>query len=983
MSELKTKFTADDRQLKRTISQLEARQDAFEKRVSSSHRRAAQNSTREWQRAQAQIAASQQNIGSTLTRFAGPIAAAFSAGEAIRLADTYTQLQAKLISAKVASADMARVQQELFDIANRNGTEVVSLADLYGNLSMSAGSLGLSQAQIVTATEAVASAMRLSGATTAQSSATILQLGQALAGGTVRAEEYNSMLENSPALVRAVAESNVRWAGDLGKLRKEINDGKVSSEEWAKSILMAADRLKNDAANAPLTVAASMQILENNLVQWIGRTDEALGVTDRLTQAIAFLGTHLDEAATITLILAAALLSRLVAGLIASGVAAARSSAQLVAFQIAMQRSMTGANTAMAGAAVGAGALRAGLSGLMGLMGGPLGVAITALTVGVGFLIQRNMEASTRTAELTSRLEANRQALDQAKQATLQTNAARNQLTDTELSALTTVANLTGQASQLADQYFRVATAAKAARIEQAKLALDEARKTREEADRDYDRAYGARVRQRRGPIASGDGRQPLPAGLEEVSRSAATTDLRGTTVDTNRTEARRQEREARDELTRVQGERIVVETRTTAPDANTRRGSGGGGVETSAEDRARQSQQAVDTAQSALRQAMLALTTTTQERLELQKQEIAADSERQREAVRQQAAEGAITREAEAQAITAIDQTESARIRLATQEAANETAEKLRAIDDARLQNDQEIAALKEAYRQDMAEMAETVEERNRWERAALDVRQEAERDAFDAQVANNRLEWEKVGLAEDEIRQREEALRQAFERQQDTERQAQRTSQDRDTPMSRYREGFKDVGTQIENVKVNALQGLEDGLVSAITRTGTLKDKFKELAKSIIADLARIAIQQTIMKPLANWMSGGGGGGGGGGWFSALSSIFRIGGNASGTDRWRGGLTMVGEAGPELMALPGGAQIAPNNLLRHALNAPTKATSSGLSLTVVTNVDANNALVRSDLDRQIAKSHIDAVQMARQMVKEDQNSRARNRLR
>lgn len=39
------------------------------------------------------------------------------------------------------------------------------------------------------------------------------------------------------------------------------------------------------------------------------------------------------------------------------------------------------------------------------------------------------------------------------------------------------------------------------------------------------------------------------------------------------------------------------------------------------------------------------------------------------------------------------------------------------------------------------------------------------------------------------------------------------------------------------------------------------------------------------------------------------------RIGGNAKGTDNWRGGLTWVGEEGPELVNLPKGAQVIPND--------------------------------------------------------------------
>lgn len=45
------------------------------------------------------------------------------------------------------------------------------------------------------------------------------------------------------------------------------------------------------------------------------------------------------------------------------------------------------------------------------------------------------------------------------------------------------------------------------------------------------------------------------------------------------------------------------------------------------------------------------------------------------------------------------------------------------------------------------------------------------------------------------------------------------------------------------------------------------------------------------------------------------ALSEKLRAGKNATGTDHWRGGLTWVGERGPELLNLPRGSQIIPND--------------------------------------------------------------------
>src|SRR5690606_8569008 len=115
--------------------------------------------------------------GKEIARLAPLIAGAFSVKEAVSMADAFTSLQAKLINANVAAGDMATTNKELFDIAKRNGSEIVSHGDLYGSLTMAAGELGVSQAQLMKATSGVASALKLSGSDAAQTSGVILQLG--------------------------------------------------------------------------------------------------------------------------------------------------------------------------------------------------------------------------------------------------------------------------------------------------------------------------------------------------------------------------------------------------------------------------------------------------------------------------------------------------------------------------------------------------------------------------------------------------------------------------------------------------------------------------------------------------------------------------------------------------------------------------------------------------------------------------------------
>ena len=70
-----------------------------------------------------------------------------------------------------------------------------------------------------------------------------------------------------------------------------------------------------------------------------------------------------------------------------------------------------------------------------------------------------------------------------------------------------------------------------------------------------------------------------------------------------------------------------------------------------------------------------------------------------------------------------------------------------------------------------------------------------------------------------------------------------------------AKYKEGLEDVAGAMSKTVGNAFKKLEDTLVNFV-QTG--KFAFKDLARSIIADLTRIAVQQTIMKPLTGFLGG-----------------------------------------------------------------------------------------------------------------------------
>lgn len=119
----------------------------------------------------------------------------------------------------------------------------------------------------------------------------------------------------------------------------------------------------------------------------------------------------------------------------------------------------------------------------------------------------------------------------------------------------------------------------------------------------------------------------------------------------------------------------------------------------------------------------------------------------------------------------------------------------------------------------------------------------------------------------------------------------------------LSDYLDAAKDVSTQTYDLFSNALGGIEDAFVE-FAMTG--KFSFKDLANSILADLARIAARQ-LTANLVGGLSGALGGGGGDqtgsllGLASSFAGLFDSGGTIR-AGQWG----IVGERGPEIVSGP-----------------------------------------------------------------------------
>ncbi len=130
-------------------------------------------------------------------------------------------------------------------------------------------------------------------------------------------------------------------------------------------------------------------------------------------------------------------------------------------------------------------------------------------------------------------------------------------------------------------------------------------------------------------------------------------------------------------------------------------------------------------------------------------------------------------------------------------------------------------------------------------------------------------------------------------------------------------------DTAKQFDKLGTDSIANLNSSLLDFETGAKSGAEAFKDLEKQVIRSLLNMLNQMLIVAPIAQALRSLFGfvpGVGSSGPLNLLPS--GIGHNAGGTDNWRGGLSWVGERGPELLNVPRGAQIIPNT--RSAAAAP-----------------------------------------------------------
>lgn len=206
--------------------------------------------------------------------------------ELIQYADTWKILEARVRLVTSSQSELRAVQAELFDVAQRTRQAYESTVDLYARVARGAQTLGRSQKELLEFTETVNQAIQVGGSTAAEAAGGVIQFGQALASGKLQGDELRAVLENMPRLAQAIADG---LGTTVGKLRELAADGKLTSQQLFDAVYKQRARLQAEFEKIPLTVGQAFTKLQNEVLRYVGLTDQARGSSSALAAAIGVL----------------------------------------------------------------------------------------------------------------------------------------------------------------------------------------------------------------------------------------------------------------------------------------------------------------------------------------------------------------------------------------------------------------------------------------------------------------------------------------------------------------------------------------------------------------------------------------------------------------------------------------------------------------------------------------------------------------------
>lgn len=182
-------------------------------------------------------------------------------GKVMDLSDQLTSTTARINLMNDGLQSTQDLQNMIYLSAERSRGAYQTTADAVSKLGLMAGDAFSSSEEIIAFTEQLNKQFTIAGTEAAGIDAAMLQLTQAMGSGVLRGEEYNSILEQAPNIIQAIADY---MEVPKGQLKDMAAEGQITAEIVKNAMFAAADETNAKFESMPKTFNQIWTSFQNN-----------------------------------------------------------------------------------------------------------------------------------------------------------------------------------------------------------------------------------------------------------------------------------------------------------------------------------------------------------------------------------------------------------------------------------------------------------------------------------------------------------------------------------------------------------------------------------------------------------------------------------------------------------------------------------------------------------------------------------------------
>lgn len=231
--------------------------------------RMAQNTINRW--SNNSVKAIDNVIKKTAKMGALALGAGITAGTAklIQQTDVYSSIQARLSNINDGSQTLAQLNNKIYKSALNARTGYTEMADVITRFGANAKDAFSSNDEMISFTNTLNKAFKVSGASAQDTESAVLQLSQALGAGALQGDELRSIMESAPIIGQLIAKE---MGVSVGEIKKLGSEGKITSDIIKKALLNSSEEIDKKFKKMPITFGETVTLMKNRLTKQLQPT---------------------------------------------------------------------------------------------------------------------------------------------------------------------------------------------------------------------------------------------------------------------------------------------------------------------------------------------------------------------------------------------------------------------------------------------------------------------------------------------------------------------------------------------------------------------------------------------------------------------------------------------------------------------------------------------------------------------------------------